>query len=57
MSIQKLFGIEGARKARGVSVIIDVFRAALAGFLNHVKNHQESNLTISSHERTRVIFL
>lgn len=28
MEIQKLFGVEGAKKAQGITVIIDIFRAA-----------------------------
>lgn len=28
MKINKYFGIEGAKRARGITVVIDIFRAA-----------------------------
>ncbi len=41
MRVQKLFGVEGARQAKGIAVIIDIFRAATVSAFLLGKNVKE----------------
>ncbi len=51
MRVKKLFGIEGARQAKGITVIIDIFRAATVSAFLLGKNVKEI-IPVSAKEET-----